>query len=121
MKKIALFVSLLAAILVNAPLQLMAQEESIDSVANDGGGLATDVFASFIIAEPSNDIYGCCGHCAIRMQCPSHDMDFCFTYSFSNTLANQFKFFNGTGDGSFGMNLNELCTAVSMDIPLTIV
>ncbi len=26
-----------------------------------------------------------------------------------------------TGDGSFGMNLNELCTAVSMDIPLTIV
>ena len=101
MKKIALFVSLLAAILVNAPLQLMAQEESIDSVANDGGGLATDVFASFIIAEPSNDIYGCCGHCAIRMQCPSHDMDFCFTYSFSNTLANQFKFFNGTGEGSF--------------------
>lgn len=101
MKKIALFVSLLAAILVNAPLQLMAQEESIDSVANDGGGLAMDVFASFIIAEPSNDIYGCCGHCAIRMQCPSHDMDFCFTYSFSNTLANQFKFFNGTGEGSF--------------------
>ena len=35
------------------------------------------------------------------MQCPSHDMDFCFTYSFSNTLANQFKFFNGTGEGSF--------------------
>ena len=101
MKKITLYVSLLVASLVLAPLQLMAQEENIDSVANDVGGLATDVFASFIIAEPSNDIYSCCGHCAIRMQCPSHDMDYCFTYSFSNTLENKFRFFNGTGKGSF--------------------
>ena len=101
MKKITLYVSLLVASLVLAPLQLMAQEENIDSVANDAGGLATDVFASFIIAEPSNDIYSCCGHCAIRMQCPSHDMDYCFTYSFSNTLENKFRFFNGTGEGSF--------------------
>ena len=101
MKKITLYVSLLVASLVLAPLQLMAQEENIDSVANDAGGLATDVFASFIIAEPSNDIYSCCGHCAIRMQCPSHDMDYCFTYSFSNTFENKFRFFNGTGEGSF--------------------
>lgn len=101
MKKITLYVSLLVASLLLAPLQLMAQEENIDSVANDAGGLATDVFASFIIAEPSNDIYSCCGHCAIRMQCPSHDMDYCFTYSFSNTLENKFRFFNGTGEGSF--------------------
>ena len=101
MKKITLYVSLLVASLLLAPLQLMAQEENIDSVANDAGGLATDVFASFIIAEPSNDIYSCCGHCAIRMQCPSHDMDYCFTYSFSNTLENKFRFFNGTGKGSF--------------------
>ena len=101
MKNIKLYVSLLVASLVLAPVQLMAQEEIIDSVANDGGGLATDVFASLIIAEPSNDIYGCCGHCAIRMQCPSHDMDYCFTYSFSNTLENKFKFFNGTGEGTF--------------------
>lgn len=101
MKNITLYVSLLVVSLVLAPVQLMAQEEIIDSVANDGGGLATDVFASLIIAEPSNDIYGCCGHCAIRMQCPSHDMDYCFTYSFSNTLENKFKFFNGTGEGTF--------------------
>ncbi|MDO4819197.1 MAG: DUF4105 domain-containing protein [Prevotella sp.] len=79
----------------------MAQEDGNDSVANDGGGLATDVFASLIIAEPSNDFYGCCGHCAIRMQCPSHDMDYCFTYSFSKTFANKFRFFDGTGEGTF--------------------
>ena len=101
MKKITLYISLLVASLVLSPSQLTAQNENVDSVANDGGGLATDVFASLIIAEPSDDIYGCCGHCAIRMQCPSHNMDYCFTYSFSNTLANKFKFFNGTGEGSF--------------------
>ena len=101
MRKISLYVLLLVAGLVLAPTQMKAQEENADSVSNDEGGLATDVFASFIIAEPSNDIYSCCGHCAIRMQCPSHDMDYCFTYSFSNTLANKFRFFNGTGEGSF--------------------
>ena len=101
MKDISLYVLLLVASLVLAPLQMKAQKESTDSVSNDEGGLATDVFASLIIAEPSNDIYGCLGHCAIRMQCPSHNMDYCFTYSFSNSFANKFKFFNGTGDGSF--------------------
>lgn len=101
MKKILLYVMLLVAGQVLAPTEMKAQEENADSVSNDEGGLATDVFASLIIAEPSNDIYGCLGHCAIRMQCPSHDMDYCFTYSFSNTLANKFRFFNGTGEGSF--------------------
>ena len=101
MKKILLYVMLLVAGQVLAPTEMTAQEENADSVKNDGGGLATDVFASLIIAEPSNDIYGCLGHCAIRMQCPSHNMDYCFTYSFSNSFANKFKFFNGTGEGSF--------------------
>lgn len=99
MKKISLYVLLLVAGLAVAPTQMKAQEETADSVSNDG--LATDVFASLIIAEPSNDIYGCLGHCAIRMQCPSHNMDYCFTYSFSNSFANKFKFFNGTGEGAF--------------------
>ena len=75
MRNISLYVLLLVASLELAPSQMKAQEETADSVSNDGGGLATDVFASLIIAEPSNDIYGCCGHCAIRMQCPSHNMD----------------------------------------------
>ena len=101
MKNFLLYVSLLVASFVLAPLQMKAQDERPDSVANDVGGLATDVFASLIIAEPSNDIYSCCGHCAIRMQCPSHNMDYCFTYSFDDTFENKFKFFNGTGDGTF--------------------
>ena len=101
MKNISLYLSLLVATLLHSPLQLTAQQQNADSVATDADGLATDIFASLIIAEPSNDIYGCCGHCAIRMQCPSHNMDYCFTYSFSNTLLNKFKFFNGTGEGTF--------------------
>lgn len=101
MKNITIYVCLLVSSFVFAPLRLMAQGENVDSVANEVGGLATDVFASLLIAEPSNDIYGCCGHCAIRMRCPSHDMDYCFTYSLDNTLANKFRFFNGTGEGSF--------------------
>ena len=42
MKDISLYVLLLVASLVLAPLQMKAQKESTDSVSNDEGGLAFD-------------------------------------------------------------------------------
>ena len=38
------------------------------------------VISSVMIASPGDALYSKLGHAFIRMQCPSHDMDFCFTY-----------------------------------------
>ncbi|MDO5447434.1 MAG: DUF4105 domain-containing protein [Prevotellaceae bacterium] len=97
--KIKQTIIFLVSLLVS--MNVMAEEATTDSVAQGESQLATDITASLIIAEPANDLYGGFGHCAIRMQCPSHDMDYCFSYSLEYTLKNQFDFFNGTGRGVF--------------------
>ena len=38
------------------------------------------VIASVMIASPGGALYSKLGHAFLRMQCPSHDMDFCFSY-----------------------------------------
>lgn len=38
------------------------------------------VRASVVITAPGTELYACTGHAFFRMQCPSHDMDYCFSY-----------------------------------------
>lgn len=38
------------------------------------------VRASVMIASPGESLYSCTGHAFLRMQCPSQNMDFCFSY-----------------------------------------
>ena len=37
------------------------------------------VTASLLIISPTDDVYSSLGHCAVRMECPSHKLDFCFS------------------------------------------
>ena len=37
------------------------------------------VTASLVIISPTDDVYSSLGHCAVRMECPSHNLDFCFS------------------------------------------
>lgn len=39
------------------------------------------VTASLLLASPSDVLYSCQGHCAIRLQCPTHDLDYVYTVS----------------------------------------
>lgn len=38
------------------------------------------VKASVVVAGPGESLYSCAGHAFFRMQCPSENMDFCFSY-----------------------------------------
>lgn len=38
------------------------------------------VIASLLIASPGDAVYSRFGHCAIRMQCPEHGLDYVFSY-----------------------------------------
>ena len=37
------------------------------------------VTASLVIISPTDDVYSSLGHCAVRMECPAHSLDFCFS------------------------------------------
>lgn len=53
------------------------------------------VIASVMIASPGEELYSKLGHAFLRMQCPSHDMDFCFTYESEDAEQKVFSFLSG--------------------------
>lgn len=68
----------------------------------NGGPLLPDssnfVTASVLIASPGEAIYSHFGHAAIRMECPVHDLDFCFSFEEEPGMGGIMKFFVGKTD-----------------------
>lgn len=68
----------------------------------NGGPLLPDssnfVTASLLIASPGEAIYSQLGHAAIRMECPVHDLDFCFSFEEEPGMEGIMKFFVGKTD-----------------------
>ena len=83
----------------NIALAQEQTEEQSDSAVQ--AALPTDLHASFIIADPGLDFYSSYGHCVVRLQCPSAGLDFCYTYSLNETIANEIAMFRGTGKGEY--------------------
>lgn len=53
------------------------------------------VRASIVICSQDVPIYSAFGHCAIRMQCPSAGLDYCFSLELEPGLADYIKYFQG--------------------------
>lgn len=53
------------------------------------------VTASLIVASPGDAIYSSFGHCAIRMECPEHGLDYCFSLEMDAQPGDYLKFFTG--------------------------
>ena len=73
---------LLFLILFGSTMRVLGQEvggliNKQDTINRDANDFIT---ASLLIAEPGDVLYSCVGHCAIRMQCPTFNHDFVFTY-----------------------------------------
>ena len=66
------------------------KEQSLDSITDENF-----VTSSLIVAEPSNVVYSVMGHCALRMECPSEQLDYCFTLESDTELGDFIKFFSG--------------------------
>ncbi len=51
--------------------------------------------ASLMIASPGNVLYSCVGHAFIRMECPTHGLDYCFSYESEGVRQKVLKFLSG--------------------------
>ena len=65
-------------------------QESLNGISNENF-----VIASLVVAEPGNAMYSILGHCAIRMECPSEKLDYCFTLESDTSTGNILNFFSG--------------------------
>ena len=59
------------------------------------------IIASLLVVSPSAEPYSLFGHCALRLQCPDHDMDYSFTFETSTDTKGLFDFFRGKAMGGF--------------------
>lgn len=53
------------------------------------------VTASLVVATPGEAIYSSFGHCALRMECPEHGLDYCFSLEMDAQPGDYLKFFTG--------------------------
>lgn len=63
-----------------------------DTLAADSSNF---VIASLVTTTPSDIIYSSMGHCALRLQCPSEQLDYCFSMEMEALPGDYVKFFTG--------------------------
>lgn len=84
---------------------LLSLHASVSVPYTHGGPLAPDssnfVTASIVIFTPGDNVYGSLGHCAMRMECPVHDLDYCFSLETDVAVADYIKFFSGRARAAF--------------------
>lgn len=61
------------------------------------------VRSSLLITTPGEEAYSALGHCAIRMECPLHNLDYCFSFEMGDSSAtfNYIRFFSGNTPAGF--------------------
>ena len=100
-----------SAFLVTAMNRLMgivlfltaALASAFSAFGQDGGSFVPpdDLSTSLLICQPGRSFYSGFGHCALRLQCPSHGLDVTFTYALDDNLANRIAMFRGRGAGRY--------------------
>ena len=88
---------LLTAILLLIPTNVVAQEPEISDSAHF-------VTSSLLMMTPGEASYSSLGHCAIRMECPSEELDYCFSLEMDTGPDDYARFFTGNAvAGVFGV------------------
>ena len=89
---------LLAGIMVLATLPCSAQEHAADSVAADSSNFVT---ASLLILSATNEVYSSFGHTVFRMECPSYNLDYVFTFETDSDIGGFATLFAGKAYAKF--------------------
>lgn len=92
-------VALLFVVLAATGGDVFAQDTAKPVVVS--GDSARFVTASLLTVSPGPAIYSVFGHTAIRMQCPSKGLDYCFSFESELTPGYFFRFFAGECDATF--------------------
>lgn len=53
------------------------------------------VTASLLIMSPGDELYSCAGHACIRLECPTFNLDYCFSYESESVKEKVLTFFMG--------------------------
>ena len=53
------------------------------------------VTASLLVIGPGDELYSCAGHAALRMECPTYGLDYCFSYESESVGDKVLAFFRG--------------------------
>ena len=74
-----------------------AHGQYVDTVFNDHVDRTVEdfVIASLVVADPGTFMYSVLGHACLRLQCPTFDMDYCFSYESENERDKVRKFLAG--------------------------
>lgn len=60
------------------------------------------VTASLVVVSPGENVYSALGHCAIRLECPIHKLDYCFSFGTNTATDKDFlQFFAGKLEAGF--------------------
>lgn len=69
-----------------------SREEFNDSIDRDDPDFVT---ASLIVADPGGVLYSCVGHACLRLECPTFDLDYIFTYESEDVTEKVLSFLSG--------------------------
>lgn len=80
-----------------AVLGFTANAVDADAFGNDGIDRTDPNFvtASLLIMSPGNELYSCAGHSCIRLECPTFNLDYCFSYESEGVKDKVLTFFLG--------------------------
>lgn len=73
-------------------LSLTSHAEEEYEILSDSSNF---VISSLLTISPADAIYSSMGHCAIRMQCPSESLDYCFSLEMAALPGDYARFFSG--------------------------
>ena len=88
---------LVAGLLFSMQLSAQSDSATINREARD----PDFIHASMVVASPGEPFYSCVGHAAIRMECPSKDLDYCFSFEMEMEPSNELMFIFGKSKGGF--------------------
>ncbi len=76
-----------------------------DTINRDAEDFVT---ASVLVADPGTVLYSVAGHATIRLQCPTFDLDYCFSYESESVTGKVFRFLaNDLKMGMFAVPTEE--------------
>lgn len=84
--------------MLSVPCMAKGDDARQDSLLRERDDFVT---ASLLVATPGPDIYSVFGHTAIRMQCPSKGLDYCFSFEMKSDFAGYVSFFAGKARAGF--------------------
>ena len=88
-------VAILSALMMARCLCLCAAPA--EEFGNDGIDRSDPNFvtASLLIMSPGDELYSCAGHACIRLECPTFNLDYCFSYESESVKEKVLTFFMG--------------------------